>query len=278
MCTFALSARRWTLAVALLLVSCDDKPATTEQATTKPTKPTLSATAQSLLEQLVTLTSGAAGRALTYAGPEEAVAVYSVIGVNTQRGADAHLAMQCAAETKPSGPTCHSALPGQTPYLDLFDTCFVTGCTGAKQSYVDVYITAAPLSAPDDRAPITYPMTAPFPPGTVTYDPNPLTRWWTDATDPNAVHVRAELDANVRVAVEGETDLDFSYEGVVEGTNANNVRSLTLDLHLPNLIRSEPVQVSMQHFDDKPTLGKIIAGDVTLADIVEDSIIWQKSH
>src|SRR5262245_12077767 len=113
MCIFALRTRRWTLAVALLLAGCDDKPATTEQATTKPTKPTEptpSATAQSLLEQLVTLTSGAAGRALTYAGPEEAVATYSVIGVNRQRGHDAHLAMQCAAETKPSAPTCSSAL------------------------------------------------------------------------------------------------------------------------------------------------------------------------
>lgn len=273
MCTLALSVRRWTLAVALLIGGCADEPATAEHATTKPR---LSATAQALLEQLVTQTKEAADRVLRYAGPDEATAVYSVIGVDMQRGTDAHLATPCSAETNPSAPSCHSGFPGEKPYLDLFDTCFVTGCIGANQSYVDVYITNVPRSAPDARASISYPMMAPLPPGTVTYDPNPLTRWQTDATDPSAVRVRSELDANVRVAVPSERDLDFSYEGVVEGTNANNVLSMTLDLKLPHLSESEPVHVSLQRFEDKSTRGRIVAGDVTLAELSEGPIIWRK--
>lgn len=283
-----LALRGWVVSGALLLSCCAAEMPDT-QSTANPSEsksgenksqpqtsstPALSTSGQTLLAQLVKHTKEAATRVVGSADGQEATAVFSVLGVDMRKGSNAHLAMPCEGERPASKPTCGSDFPGAMPFLGKFDTCFTQGCLGPKQSYADVYVTSDPSHLPDARAPISFPTMAPVPAGTVTYDPNPLVRWVTDATDPAAVRVKAELAQNVHIALDGEKPLDFSYEGVVEGVRTDGKYTMTIDLKLPMLITSHAVSVSVKQNEDMSVSGKIVAGETMLGDVSGATVSW----
>jgi hypothetical protein len=290
--SLTLVLRSWVVGSATVLVCCaaemqgtqpksnDTGSETTSDETSfdakAPPALKLSAAAQTLLTQLLEQTHQTATHVVKNADPQEATAVYSLLGVNAGQGSDAHLAMPCTGERPPSAPTCGTDFPRSMPFLGQFNTCFTQGCLGAQQSYVDVYVTSASNRSAAVRSQISYPTMAPYPPGTVTYDPNPLVRWQTDTTDLAAIHVKAELNENVKVALEDAPSLDLSYHGVVEAVLINGKHRLRIDLTLPHLIPSQAVSVSLKQDEDMSVAGEIAAGGMTLADLSDVGISWRK--
>jgi hypothetical protein len=227
---------------------------------------------QQLLAQLIDQTEHELSGTAHNSGAKEVTPTYSLLGSDMGEGVFASLAMSCEVANL-SGVTCSSEL-SPMPVWPGLDTCFQTGCDGPGELFVDVYITALRHREANDRVPIMYATGKPYPAGTVTYDPNPLTRWQITSTQAGAVTVSARLDETVRVHLDAEGTFDFSYTAELDGSNSPG-NPYHLHMELPRVSSLGALNVTIDNSDAAPKVGRVERGDTTIALLSDDGIHWQ---
>jgi hypothetical protein len=232
----------------------------------------LSATARQLLLQLVKQAEGSLATALSNGGPQHLEGEFALLGIDMMQGIAIHLAMPCTGSNV-SGVTCSSDLTSTQPLLSSLDTCFQTGCEGTGMPFVNVYVTRIPYRAPEDRIDISYATQAPYPPGQVTYSPNPLVYWRYDVRNPGSLTVSADLTNKISVVLGQGGTIDCSYSGRLEGTRTTDT-TYTVNLTFPRMSVSGPVRVSVQNTSTAPRTGRISIGTTTVAVFSQDGVAW----
>jgi hypothetical protein len=232
----------------------------------------LSPTARQFLVELEKQTDESLAIALTSNDAQDLHFAFGLLGVDMMAGDALHLAMPCMAPGA-SGVTCGSDLGSNPPLVASLDTCFQTGCEAAGVSLATVYVTQSPHRDPMDRIDIHYATQAPYPPGQVTYSPNPVVQWRFDASTPGSVTVSADPASNVSVTLaQGET-IDCSYSGHLKGTSATGT-VYTETLTFSKISPVGPVNISVQNTSTAPRTGNITIGATVLANITENGVVW----
>ena len=183
-----------------------------------------------------------------------------------------HLAQRCTGPRSETGVTCTSDLGGVVAVPGV-DTCFALGCEDADVLLVDVYSTTPAHRAPDDRLPISYASALPYPTASVTYTPNPLTRWRCDARSTTPA-VSASLAASPIVAFDSGETVDFTFAGAVSGVGFGSDGSFHTNVSFPALSSQGTVELTIHNEVSAPLVGSVVLGDETLATMTDTGMIW----
>lgn len=223
-------------ASALIAAACSDNAAGSADSG-------LSAAARQFIQQLAEQQGNMAGYAMENADAQEVSGVFALLGTPESRRFNAHLAAPC----KTPDTSIETCMPfGIGPETRQLSACFTSGCEAPGKLFADVYTTTPGHTRPDDRVPITYSTAEPYPRGTVSYSPNPLVRWRTDASAPSMINVNADLDATVTVRLVDE-ELDLSYRGQVSGQITPSDPRYAVTLQLPHASLQSAVHVAIEH-------------------------------
>jgi hypothetical protein len=161
----------------------------------------------------------------------------------------------------------------QNPPPDEFwkthDACVRFSCQkDSKIAIIDTFMTMVPKKDAADRHKFTYATTGPT--GTAIYDPNPFMTWKVDLTDPSAIKVSGDIEANVKVTPDEGSLFDFKHKGTATATRAGDmVASVTLDLEFTGLFLAGDPPITANAAIDatgKPS-GQVKNGEEVLADI-----------
>ncbi len=180
--------------------------------------------------------------------------------------ADLASSISCTGPRMDASVTCMSDLGGETGPVAGVDTCFAIGCEAADVLVVDVYSTIPPHRAPDDRVSISYASTPPYPSASVTYAPNPLTRWRSDATG-----VWAVLAQNPVVAFQTGETIDFTFNGQARASSGSFMTSVSF----PRLTARGTVELTTSKAMGGALSGAVVLGDQTLAAVNDGGMVWQ---
>jgi hypothetical protein len=239
----------------------------------EPSLAPLSPLAQQLLSDITRLTENNLSTVVLGAGADEAIVQIVLLTKRVGVMSAAHLAVICSSDTASlSDSTCLSSFPGGVLGANL-DACFRTGCLKAGISLVDVFATVSPNRSPEMRTAFEYPTEPPYPAGTVTYNPNPSTRWLIDSTRPGTLVVSAEFDTEVSVAFEDER-IDCSHVGRLHGIKTEIDFSLEMTLTFPEISALGPIVVHLERGTAATERGSILQMDKPLATISERGIDW----
>jgi hypothetical protein len=201
---------------------------------------------------------------------------WSFVGIDSFSGADEHLAMPCSAPSGSSGETCNAL-----PSIPGVSTCFRNRCEAANVLFVDSYA----VNVDRTQTAFSYVVSAPYPPGMVTYDSNPPTSWRYDYTQPGVIGVSAPLQRNIATALASGESLNLSVTGQTSDTQTAAGTTEATALSLAQLSPAGAIQVTMQYAIGAHLSGRIALGDRTLATLdvagpatpaaLETSFVWQ---
>jgi hypothetical protein len=201
--------------------------------------------------------------------------VWSLIEVDLVSVTTAHFASPCVGPLTEVSETCASDLSGSKSIAVNIDTCFRLGCEGAAIPFADVYATQPPHRLPDDRTAITYSSTSPYPTASVTYNPNPFTRWRYDASQPGVTAISAALARSPVVTLPSGESVDLTLSGETSGTQSASGTSFSSSLSFPRLTSQGTIQVTLKRDGTAALSGSVTLGNQTLATIGASGFVWQ---
>jgi hypothetical protein len=228
---------------------------------------TLTPVSRQLLAQIVDSVERELEAALSD-GPTEIDVRWTFLGTEDTAGTFANLATDCTGQRMDT-PSCSSP-GGSSPAIASIGTCFQLGCKAAEIAVLDVYFTPQGHS-------ISYGTTAPFPPGSITFDPSPLTRWTLDFSQAGALNASAMLDQHGSMVGEDGEHVDFSFSGRASGMSAIADGTWTGDITLsfPKLADAGTVEVVTHNSSDSPRSGEVTVAGHTLALVTQDGPLWR---
>jgi hypothetical protein len=207
-------------------------------------------------------------------GSDEVATWWSLVAAPDEIESTAHLASPCLGPTTGFGTTCMSDT-GTRLIAPGVDACFRSNCEAAGIPYADVFLTQPHHPSPDDRTIISYPSAPPYPSASVTYSPNPLTRWRFDYSLPEKATVSAALARSPVVALDTGETIDLTFSGNTEGVQVGSNRSYSTSVSFPHLASRGAIQVTIKNYSNAPLVGSAVLGSETLATISDDGFHWQ---
>lgn len=155
------------------------------------------------------------------------------------------------------------------PFWETRDRCTRLRVEAAGITVFDVYMTMRPHTLPDDRHAFDYEVAEP--PGTITYDPNPLLSWRADVRDPENVVVSVELDLRPAFRDDDGAFIPLAHTGSVNAVGpALGNPTHTIQLAFSELIGDEsPLLIGLTIEPEAPFRadGTVVVEDETLATI-----------
>ncbi len=207
-------------------------------------------------------------------GGDEVATWWSLAGAPREIESTAHLASPCLGPVTSFATTCLSEL-GTPPLAPGVDACFRNECEAAGIPFADVFLTLPNHPSPDDRTTITYPSAPPYPSASVTYRPNPLTRWRYDYSEPGMATISATLARSPVVSLETGETLDLTFAGEAKGIQLGSDTSYSTSVEFSRLTPRGAILITIKNYSNAPLAGSAVLGNETLAAISDDGFQWQ---
>jgi hypothetical protein len=207
-------------------------------------------------------------------GSDEVATWWSLAGTPGWIESTAHLASPCLGPVTSFNTTCLSE-DGIQPLAPGVDACFRNECEAAGIPYADVFFTRPNHPSPDDRTTITYPSAPPYPSASVTYSPNPLTRWRYDYSQPGMATISATLARSPVVSLETGETLDLTFAGEAKGVQLGPDTSYSTSISFSRLTPRGAILMAIKNYSNAPLTGSVVLGNETLATISDQGFQWQ---
>ncbi len=207
-------------------------------------------------------------------GSDEVATWWSLAAAPAQIESTAHLASPCLGPVTDFGTTCLSEV-GTPMIAPGVDACFRSDCEAAGIPFADVFLTRPDHPSPSDRTTITYPSESPYPRASVTYSPNPLTRWRYDYSQPGMATISADLARSPVVTLETGEIVDLTFAGAATGIHLGSDTSYSTSVEFSRLTPRGAIRMTIKNYSNAPLAGSAVLGDETLATISDHGFQWQ---